>query len=59
LLKRKKQGGIQVPISQFLIPYAPKIEHGDSTCAAAAAAAAVALNKFPRTTVGVTFSPGG
>jgi hypothetical protein len=57
LLKRKKQGGIQVPISQFLIPYAPKIEHGDSTCAAAAAA--VALNKFPRTTVGVTFSPGG
>jgi len=35
------------------VPYAPKIEHGDSTCAA------VAVNTFPRTTVGVSFYPGG
>jgi hypothetical protein len=53
LLKRKKEGGIKVPISQFLIPFAPKIEFGDSTCTAAA------FNTFPRTTVGVFFSPGG
>jgi hypothetical protein len=53
LLERKEQGGIQVPISQLLIPYAVKIEYGDSTCTA------VALNIFPLATVGVGYSPGG
>jgi hypothetical protein len=53
LLERKEQGGIQVPISQFLVPYAVKIESGDSTCTA------VADNTFPITTVGVSFYPGG